>query len=122
LKIPGGFFRIEQGEAAFVFGGKEKHAAKDGDAVIVPAGTYHNAINTSKTAKLKLYTIYSPPIRVIGNVPGAHAAEIEGYRFSADDAEFILASVHYFIQQYFSKIDTQVNQYYTLTIDLEEGH
>jgi len=55
------FFRIEQGEAAFVFGGKEKHVAKDGDAVIIPAGTYHNVINTSKTAKLKLYTIYSPP-------------------------------------------------------------
>ena len=29
--------------------------------MIVPAGTYHNVINTSKTAKLKLYTIYSPP-------------------------------------------------------------
>jgi mannose-6-phosphate isomerase-like protein (cupin superfamily) len=55
------FFRIEQGEATFVFRGKEKHLVKDGDAVIVPAGTYHNVINTSKTAKLKLYTIYSPP-------------------------------------------------------------
>ncbi len=55
------FFRIEQGEAEFVFEGKDKHTAKDGDAVIVPAGTYHNVINTSKTAKLKLYTIYSPP-------------------------------------------------------------
>ncbi len=55
------FFRIEQGEATFVFGGTEKHTAKDGDAVIVPAGTYHNVINTSKRLKLKLYTIYSPP-------------------------------------------------------------
>jgi mannose-6-phosphate isomerase-like protein (cupin superfamily) len=55
------FFRIEQGEASFVFNGKEKHTARDGDAVIVPAGTYHNVINSSKTAKLKLYTIYSPP-------------------------------------------------------------
>jgi mannose-6-phosphate isomerase-like protein (cupin superfamily) len=35
--------------------------AKDGDAAIVPAGTYHNVTNASKTAKLKLYTIYSPP-------------------------------------------------------------
>ena len=61
-------------------------------------------------------------IRVIGNVPGAHAAEVEGYQFSAGDAEFVLASVHYFIQQYFSKIDTEVTQYYTLTIDLAEGH
>jgi mannose-6-phosphate isomerase-like protein (cupin superfamily) len=55
------FFRIEQGEATFVFDGKEKQVAKDGDAVIVPAGTYHNVINTSKDTKLKLYTLYSPP-------------------------------------------------------------
>jgi len=55
------FFRIEQGEAAFVFDGKEKHLVKDGEAVIVPAGTYHNVINTSKTTQLKLYTVYSPP-------------------------------------------------------------
>jgi mannose-6-phosphate isomerase-like protein (cupin superfamily) len=27
----------------------------------VPAGTYHNVINTSAKAELKLYTIYSPP-------------------------------------------------------------
>ena len=31
------FFRIEKGQAAFVFNGKEKHLAKNGDAVIVPA-------------------------------------------------------------------------------------
>ena len=35
--------------------------AKNGDAFIVPAETHHNIINTSKTAKLKLYTLYSPP-------------------------------------------------------------
>jgi mannose-6-phosphate isomerase-like protein (cupin superfamily) len=55
------FFRIEQGEATFVFGGKERHVVRDGDAVVVPAGTYHNVINASKSTKLKLYTIYSPP-------------------------------------------------------------
>jgi mannose-6-phosphate isomerase-like protein (cupin superfamily) len=55
------FFRIEEGEATFVFNGKEKHQVKDGDAVIVPAGTFHNVINASGTAKLKLYTLYSPP-------------------------------------------------------------
>src|SRR4030042_1045926 len=52
------FFRIEQGEATFVFDGKEKHLVKDGDAVIVPAGTYHNVINSSIKTKLKLYNIY----------------------------------------------------------------
>jgi len=55
------FFRIEEGEAIFVFNGKEKHVVKNADAVIVPAGTYHNVMNNSKTKKLKLYTIYSPP-------------------------------------------------------------
>lgn len=57
-------------------------------------------------------------IRAIGNVPGAHAVEMEGYRFSKSDAEFALASVHYFLDQYFSKIDTEVSEYYTLAIDL----
>jgi len=56
------FFRLEEGEASFVLNnGKEKHTVKNGEAVIVPAGTYHNVINSSKTAKLKLYTLYSPP-------------------------------------------------------------
>ncbi len=55
------FFRIEQGEATFVFNENEKHLAKNGDAVIVPAGTHHNVINSSSKKKLKLYTIYSPP-------------------------------------------------------------
>jgi mannose-6-phosphate isomerase-like protein (cupin superfamily) len=55
------FFRIEQGQATFIFNGKEKHLARNGYAVIVPAGTYHNVINASKSTKLKLYTVYSPP-------------------------------------------------------------
>lgn len=55
------FFRIEEGEAKFILKNKEIHLAKDGDAVIVPAGTYHNIINNSKTKQMKLYTIYSPP-------------------------------------------------------------
>src|SRR4026209_55691 len=52
------FFRIEQGEARFVLSEKEEHLTRDGDAVVVPAGTYHNVINTSKTTPLRLYTIY----------------------------------------------------------------
>jgi len=56
------FFRLEAGEAKFVLNnGKESHIVKNGGAVIVPAGTYHNIINNSKTKKLKLYTVYSPP-------------------------------------------------------------
>jgi mannose-6-phosphate isomerase-like protein (cupin superfamily) len=54
------FFRFEEGEGAVVIDGA-KHAVKDGSAVIVPSGAKHNVLNTSKTADLKLYTIYSPP-------------------------------------------------------------
>jgi mannose-6-phosphate isomerase-like protein (cupin superfamily) len=63
------FFRIEQGKARFVFkNGKEVHNVRDADAVVVPAGTFHNVINTSKTETLKLYTIYSPPNHPDGTV------------------------------------------------------
>ena len=62
------FFRIEQGEAKFVLNEKQQDLARDGDAVLVPAGTYHNVINTSKTLPLKLYTIYSPPNHPAGTV------------------------------------------------------
>jgi mannose-6-phosphate isomerase-like protein (cupin superfamily) len=62
------FFRIEKGDAKFVFNGKEEHLVEDGDAVIVPAGTFHNVINTSDTKPLKLYTVYSPPNHPDGTV------------------------------------------------------
>jgi mannose-6-phosphate isomerase-like protein (cupin superfamily) len=55
------FFRIEEGNAKFVFNDKEEHLVGDGDAVVVPAGTYHNVINASSTKPLRLYTIYTPP-------------------------------------------------------------
>jgi acetoin utilization deacetylase AcuC-like enzyme len=36
-------------------------ASPRGHAVVVPAGTYHNVLNTLKTTNLKLQTNYSPP-------------------------------------------------------------
>jgi mannose-6-phosphate isomerase-like protein (cupin superfamily) len=62
------FFRIERGEARFVFDEKDERFVHGGDAIVVPAGTYHNVINESKTAELKLYTIYSPPNHPDGTV------------------------------------------------------
>lgn len=59
-------------------------------------------------------------IRVIGNVPGAHAADIANYHFSRSDAEFALYATIHFLVQYFSKIDEEVTRYYTLTIDMKE--
>jgi hypothetical protein len=59
-------------------------------------------------------------IRLIGNVPGAHAADIADYHFSRSDAEFALYATIHFLDQYFSKIDKEVTQYYTVTIDLTD--
>lgn len=53
------FLRIEQGTGRAILDGVE-HELVDGSAVVVPAGTNHNIINTSETDNLKLYTIYSP--------------------------------------------------------------
>ncbi len=54
------FFRIESGVGKAVLDGVS-HDITDGSAVVVPAGTNHNIINTSSDKMLKLYTIYSPP-------------------------------------------------------------
>ena len=62
------FFRIEAGEAKIVVGENEEHNVKDGDAIIIPAGTKHNVINTSEGEDLKLYTIYSPPNHPDGTI------------------------------------------------------
>jgi mannose-6-phosphate isomerase-like protein (cupin superfamily) len=74
------FFRIERGEARFIFDEKDERLVHDGDAVVVPAKTYHNVINASKTEQLKLYTIYSPPNHPAGTVhktkAEAEAAEL----------------------------------------------
>ena len=54
------FFRFEEGIGAVVIDGVT-HKVKDGSGVIVPSGAKHNVMNTSNTAYLRLYTIYSPP-------------------------------------------------------------
>ena len=54
------FIRIEAGTGKALLNGEEK-ALADGSAVVIPAGTEHNVINTSQSEALKLYTIYSPP-------------------------------------------------------------
>ena len=53
------FFRVEQGTGEAVLDGVTT-AIRAGSAVLVPAGTRHNIIN-SGVEPMKLYTIYSPP-------------------------------------------------------------
>jgi mannose-6-phosphate isomerase-like protein (cupin superfamily) len=62
------FFRIEKGSARFVINNTEEHLVGAGDAVVVPAGAYHNVINASPTKKLKLYTVYTPPEHPDGTI------------------------------------------------------
>lgn len=54
------FIRVEAGVGLAVLDGVE-HKIRDGSAVVIPAGTKHNIVNSSETDKMKLYTIYSPP-------------------------------------------------------------
>jgi mannose-6-phosphate isomerase-like protein (cupin superfamily) len=53
------FFRVEEGEGEVMIDGK-RHAVKDDDAIVVPAGARHNVVNTGEES-LKLYTLYGPP-------------------------------------------------------------
>jgi mannose-6-phosphate isomerase-like protein (cupin superfamily) len=74
------FFRIEEGDAKFVFGAKEEHLVHAGDAVVVPAGTFHNVINASPAKPLKLYTLYTPPQHPDGTIQKTKAeAEVAAH-------------------------------------------
>ncbi len=53
------FFRFEKGNGQVVIDGTQ-YSVGDGDAVVVPAGAWHNVVNISDGEDLKLYTIYSP--------------------------------------------------------------
>jgi mannose-6-phosphate isomerase-like protein (cupin superfamily) len=61
------FFRFESGEGKVIINDSEYHVG-DGHAVIIPAGSQHNVINTSVDKDLKMYTIYSPAHHEDGTV------------------------------------------------------
>lgn len=61
------FIRFESGHGEISMDGF-RHKVKGGDAILVPSGTKHNVVNTSKTETLKLYAIYSPPNHKRGTV------------------------------------------------------
>ncbi len=61
----GQFLRIEEGQARVELGRTEdaideSHDVEDDWAVVVPAGVWHNVVNTG-TRDVKLYSLYSPP-------------------------------------------------------------
>ena len=61
------FIRVESGQGEALIGG-QRFALEDGTAIVIPAGSEHNVTNTSQTAPLKLYTVYTPPEHPDGTV------------------------------------------------------
>ena len=74
------FFRVEEGTGEAVLDGVHT-AIGAGFAVLVPAGTNHNIINTG-SGPMKLYTLYAPPNHRDGV---AHATRAEAEK---DDEHF----------------------------------
>ena len=59
------FIRVEEGEGRAELGTMgdrvdETHDVRDDWAILVPAGVWHNVVNTG-AGELKLYSLYSPP-------------------------------------------------------------
>jgi mannose-6-phosphate isomerase-like protein (cupin superfamily) len=66
------FLRVERGSARVELGPSEDqldevHDVEADWAVIVPAGTWHNVVNTGD-GELKVYSLYSPPEHPDGTV------------------------------------------------------
>lgn len=66
------FIRVEQGQGMVLMGDAKdnltlRRNVSDGFAFIVPAGTWHNLINTG-TRALRVYTIYAPPAHAHGTI------------------------------------------------------
>ena len=75
------FIRLEKGKGKAVLDDVE-HEIEDDFAVVIPAGTKHNVINTSDSEPMKLYSIYSPPEHRDGVV---HATKADAEADTADE-------------------------------------
>jgi mannose-6-phosphate isomerase-like protein (cupin superfamily) len=74
------FLRIEAGQGKTILN-DISHELSDGSAIIVPAGTKHNIINTGKT-QMKLYSLYMPPHHKDGIV---HKTKAEAEKDKTDE-------------------------------------
>src|SRR5450756_135540 len=80
------FFRVEEGTGEAVLDGVHT-AIRAGFAVLVPAGTNHNIINTG-SGPMKLYTLYAPPNHRDGVVHHTRAAaEADNEHFDGKTTE-----------------------------------
>lgn len=81
------FLRVEEGEGKAQLDGVD-HLLSDGFAVVVPAGTLHNIVNTSSSEPLKLYSLYAPPHHADGTLHNTKAdAEADHEEFLGDTTE-----------------------------------
>ncbi len=81
------FIRCEQGIGKAVLDGVE-HEMSAGVAVLVPAGTKHNILNTSSIEDMKLYTLYAPPNHRDGVIHKTKAdAEADAEHFDGKTSE-----------------------------------
>lgn len=69
------FIRVESGEATVILDDVE-HKIEDDWAVVIPAGTKHNVVNTGDEP-LRLYSVYSPPEHKDGTVHATKAEDKE---------------------------------------------
>jgi mannose-6-phosphate isomerase-like protein (cupin superfamily) len=80
------FFRVEEGTGEALLDGV-RTAIRAGFAVLVPAGTNHNIVNTGNVP-LKLYTLYAPPNHRDGVVHPTRAdAEADDEHFDGKTTE-----------------------------------
>ena len=70
------FVHVDFGHGKAVLNGEEYEIA-DGWAVVIPAGTEHNIVNTSRTDVLRFHAIYSAPHSPGGIVHEVKACEAE---------------------------------------------
>jgi len=69
------FIRLEGGTGKVILDGVESNISDD-YAIVIPAGTEHNVVNTGDT-DMKLYTVYSPPEHKEGTVHATKEDEKE---------------------------------------------
>ena len=80
------FFRVEEGTGEALLEGV-RTGISAGFAVLIPAGTNHNIINTG-SVPLKLYTLYAPPNHRDGVIHHTHAeAEKDNEHFDGKTTE-----------------------------------
>jgi mannose-6-phosphate isomerase-like protein (cupin superfamily) len=89
------FLRVEQGSGTLKLGRSadevaEEHPVADDWAIIIPAGTWHDVVNTGD-GPLKLYSVYGPPDHPPGTVhetkADAEAAEASEHDHHAGPAD-----------------------------------